>query len=65
VLQQFYSKEKDTTGDVFVLWRIKKLAAEKGWEIRGDISKGSKDFELKNPLLPAGKKKADAEAEAS
>lgn len=64
VLQQFYSKEKDTSGDVFVLWRLKKLAAENGWEIRGDISKGSKDFELKNPVLPAGKKKADAEAEA-
>ena len=64
ILQQFYTKEKETTGDVFVLWRIKKMATEKGWEIRGDISKSSKDFELRDPSMPAIKKKADAEAEA-
>jgi hypothetical protein len=58
ILQQYYTKEKDTTGDVFVLWRIKQLANEKAWEIRGDIAKGSKDFELKDPSIPSRKKAA-------
>ena len=62
ILQQFYSKEKDTTGDVYVLWRIKKLADEKGWEIRGDIAKSSKDFEIRDTAITS-KKKAVAENE--
>lgn len=60
ILQQFYSKEKETTGDVFVLWRIKELVQRKGWEVRGDISKGSKDFEIKDPAIPAARKKTEA-----
>ena len=63
VLQQFYSKEKETTGDVYVLWRIKKLALEKGWEIRGDLSKSSKDFEIRDTSITS-KKKPLAEQEA-
>lgn len=62
ILQQYYSKEKETTGDVFVLWRMKKLATEKGWEIRGDISKSSKDFEIRDTSI-ASKKKVVAEDE--
>jgi hypothetical protein len=57
VLQFFFSKEKETTGDVFLLWRLKQLVAESKLEPRGDIAKSSKEFELRNPLLPAGKKK--------
>jgi hypothetical protein len=57
VLQFFFSKEKETTGDVFLLWRLKQLVAERNFEPRGDIAKSSKEFELRNPLLPAGKKK--------
>lgn len=62
MLQQYFSKEKETTGDVFVLWRIKNLAANNGWEIKGDISKTSKDFELRDAAI-ASKKKAVAEEE--
>jgi hypothetical protein len=62
ILQQYYSKEKDTTGDVFVLYRIKKLAAEKEWEIRGDILRSSKDFEIRDAAI-ASKKKAVSEQE--
>jgi len=63
ILQQYYTKEKETTGDVFVLWRIKKLALEKGWEIRGDMTKSSKDFELKDPSIPSNRKKSGIENE--
>ena len=63
ILQQYYSKEKDTTADVFVLWRIKLLAKTSGWEVRGDISKGSKDFEIKDPSIASTRKKAAVENE--
>jgi hypothetical protein len=42
---------------VFLLWRLKQLVGESKLEPRGDIAKSSKEFELRNPLLPAGKKK--------
>jgi hypothetical protein len=38
---------KIKTGDVFLLWRMKKLAAEEKIEINGDTSKSWKDFEVK------------------
>jgi len=41
------SKMKIKTGDVFLLWRMKKLAEEEKIEIHGDTAKGWKDFELK------------------
>lgn len=41
------SKMKIKTGDVFLLWRMKKLAEEEKIEIHGDTSKGWKDFEVK------------------
>jgi hypothetical protein len=40
-------KMKIKTGDVFVLWRMKKLAEEDRIEINGDPSKGWKDFEVR------------------
>jgi hypothetical protein len=41
------AKMKIKTGDVFLLWRMKKLAAEEKMDINGDTSKGWKDFEVK------------------
>ena len=41
------SKMKVKTGDVFLLWRMKKLAEEDKIEIHGDTAKGWKDFEVK------------------
>jgi hypothetical protein len=38
---------KIKTGDVFLLWRMKKLAELEKIEINGDTSKGWKDFEVK------------------
>lgn len=40
-------KMKIKTGDVFLLWRIKELAAEDKVEINGETSKGWKEFEVR------------------
>lgn len=46
-MQNVLSKMKIKTGDVFLLWRMKKLAEEGKLEINGDTSKGWKDFEVR------------------
>ncbi len=61
VVQNFLTKEKETTGDVFVIWRLKQLIAAKGYEVKGDIHKSSRDFEVRNPAKPVLKKKAEEE----
>jgi len=57
VVQQFLNKEKETTGDVFVLWRLKQLITINGYEVKGDLAKTSKDFEVRNPTKPVLKNK--------
>lgn len=47
VMYAILSKMKIKTGDVFLLWRMKKLAEEDKLEINGDSSKSWKDFEVK------------------
>jgi hypothetical protein len=46
-MQSILGKMKIKTGDVFLLWRMKKLAEEGKMEINGDTSKSWKDFEVK------------------
>jgi hypothetical protein len=46
-MSNILSKMKIKTGDVFLLWRIKKLSAEDKLEINGDTSKNWKDFEVR------------------
>jgi hypothetical protein len=46
-MQSILGKMKIKTGDVFLLWRMKKLAEAEKIEISGDTSKGWKDFEVK------------------
>lgn len=46
-MQSILGKMKIKTGDVFLLWRMKKLAEGEKIEINGDTSKGWKDFEVK------------------
>ncbi len=58
IFTRFFSKEKETTGDMFLLWRIKQMLPESGWEVRGEV-KGMKEFELRDPLLPSRKKVLD------
>jgi hypothetical protein len=64
ILNQFFAKEKETTGDVFLAWRLTVLASERGWEIKGDMSKGPKDYDLRNPALPPQRKKGEADIAA-
>lgn len=46
-MQSILSKMKIKTGDVFLLWRMRKLAEVGQVEINGDTAKGWKDFEAK------------------
>jgi hypothetical protein len=46
-MQNILGKMKVKTGDVFVLWRIKKMVEEEKVEINGETTKSWKDFELK------------------
>jgi len=62
IINQFLTREKETTGDAFLLWRLKNMIEENGWEVRGEI-KGLRDFDLKNPNMPSLKKKAAEETE--
>ena len=64
IIQAFLSKEKDTTGDVYLIWRLKKLIHDNGWEVRGDINLTTRDYDIKNPNLPSlRKKKNDTETD--
>lgn len=46
LINQFLSKGKQTTGDAYVLWRLKMLIADGVIESQGEL-KGMKDFEIK------------------
>jgi len=46
LINQFLTKSKQTTGDAYLLWRLKQLIAAGEIEFQGDL-KGMKDFEIK------------------
>ena len=46
LINQFLSKAKQTTGDMYLLWRIKQLIAAGELDAQGEL-KGMKDFEIK------------------
>lgn len=46
VIQQFLNKSKHTTGDMFLLWRLKELISKNQIDAQGEIKK-MKDFEVK------------------
>lgn len=46
-MQSILGKMKVKTGDVFLLWRMKKLVEEEKIEINGDTTKNWKDFDVK------------------
>ena len=46
IIHQFLSKAKHTTGDMFVLWRLKKLLETDLYDVQGEV-KNMKDFEVK------------------
>ena len=42
----FFAKSKNTTGDAYLLWRLKLMIAEEKIDAQGEI-KNMKDFEVK------------------
>lgn len=50
LIHQFLNKGKQTTGDAYVLWRLKQLIANGEIDAQGDI-KGMKDFEIKTKAV--------------
>jgi hypothetical protein len=46
IIHQFLNKAKHTTGDMFLLWRLKQLLATDLYDVLGEI-KNMKDFEVK------------------
>lgn len=49
VLSNTLHRMKIKTGDVFLMWRMKHLIAERKIEITGEIEKGWKEFDIKKP----------------
>lgn len=52
VISQFISKNKHTTGDAYLLWRLKLMANEGEFDIQGNL-KNMKDFEIKQKVAAA------------
>lgn len=50
ILSAFYHKAKHTTGDMFLLWRLKHIAQQENFEVQGNV-KGLKDFEIRKKVL--------------
>ena len=47
LINQFISKAKQSTGDAYLLWRLKQLIAAGELDAQGEL-KGMKDFEVKS-----------------
>lgn len=47
IISQFLSKNKQTTGDAYMLWRLKTMIAAGGYDVQGYV-KFMKEFEVKN-----------------
>lgn len=52
VIAQFISKNKHTTGDAYLLWRLKLMVNEGEFDIQGEL-KNMKDFEIKQKATAA------------
>ena len=46
IINNFLNKSKQTTGDAYILWRLKGLLTSGGYDVQGEL-KGPKDFEVK------------------
>lgn len=47
IIHNFLNKNKQTTGDAYLLWRLKGLLAAGEYDVQGEL-KGMKDFEVKS-----------------
>lgn len=52
IINAFLTKSKETTGDGFVLWRLKMITQTEKFEFQGEL-KGMKDFEVKRKSVVA------------
>lgn len=52
VIHQFLHKNKQTTGDAYLLWRLKTLLATGEFDVQGEV-KNMKDFEVKGKQAQA------------
>lgn len=46
IIHQFLSKAKHTTGDAYLLWRLKSMIAQEMFDVQGKVG-GMKEFEVK------------------
>lgn len=46
IIHNFLNKNKQTTGDAYLLWRLKTILANGDYDVNGEL-KGMKDFEVK------------------
>ncbi len=53
IINQFLSKSKNTTGDAYLLWRLKQFLPGENFEVQGEM-KGMKDFEVKRKTKDNG-----------
>ncbi len=58
-LQHVLGKMKIKTGDAFLVWRLRELAAQGGIEMNGDWNKGWKEIQLKTASAPAATPSAE------
>lgn len=49
IISAFYHKAKHTSGDMFLLWRLKQIQHSENYEVQGNI-KGMKDFEIRKKV---------------
>jgi hypothetical protein len=49
VISHFLSKSKETTGDAFLLWRLKTMISEGQFDVQGQL-KAMRDFEIKQKV---------------
>ena len=47
IITQFLHKNKQTTGDAYLLWRLKELVSLGEFDVQGEL-KAMRDFELKS-----------------
>ncbi|HEX5024201.1 MAG TPA: DUF1835 domain-containing protein [Agriterribacter sp.] len=51
IINQFLSKSKHTTGDAYMLWRLKAMINDGNYDVQGQV-KNMKDFEVKRKAGP-------------
>jgi hypothetical protein len=52
IINNFLNKSKQTTGDAYILWRLKQMIAGGSYDVQGEL-KGMKDFEVKGKSAQA------------